>query len=283
MSTLLGEVVSWDLDKAETTYSAVQDCLRDAGLDPEAAKELRPRSAFSRACKDLKDERSIDKVRNEDGLVRFQFTKKTLAGSKIDFDYECVLSLDTDSGAISCDENPELEKTARELFAHAIQSRNAQDITRLVQKMFIEHADLMPISKKGVAYFVPEAHRAFTAKVADFLQRLGGKLTRFPVPTGTAEGNASVKEAVENSLSVLVDELNAAVEGWDESTRKSTMDKQIEKWKKISYKVEVYDTYLGSEQERLKDELAKAKQRLADKITQLKPDEKEAETTAQAA
>lgn len=172
-TVLLGEVVAWDMNPKNlpgglVTYHDMQQALRDAGLDPDAAKEMKPRAAFSRACKDLKKDRSIDKLKQAKGSssCSFQFTKKLVEDAKINFDYECQVHLDTDSGAITCPEQPALEAEATALFAHARQMRNAQDVTRLVQKLFTDNASLFPlVPNKGVAYFVPEVHREFTAKV----------------------------------------------------------------------------------------------------------------------
>ena len=283
-SALLGEVVSWDMKATEVNYAAVQDAvqdaLRDAGLDPDEARDMTPQSAFSRACRSMKEERTIDKLDVDKGVIRFQFTKKHLAGERLDFDYECTVRLDSSTGDIECHENTILEQHARELFAHAMQTRNANDVTLIIKRLFKENADLYAINKRGFAYFVPECHRPFTAKVDAFLLSLGGQLARFPVPKGTPEGNASVKDAVQHGLSGLLGELTAAVEGWDETTRPATMKKALERWEKIQFKADAYAEYLGSEQERLLESLAVAKQDLQRRILELKPEGSEGAETA---
>lgn len=280
---LLGEVVTWDLRSTDVSFAEVQAALLDAGLNPDDATELSPRSAFGRACKHLKEERTIDKLAYDKDAreYNFQFTRKTVEENRVEFDYECVVSVEAETGAVKCPERPDLEQKARELLQHALKTRNAQDVTRLVQKLFQNHADLYPINpRKGVAYFVPEVHREFTAKVDDFLKRLGGCLMRFPVPKGTPEGNASVKEAVQSGLATLLGELTEAVEGWDDTTRTSTMDKAVSKWEAIQYKTEAYAEYLGSEQEKLLERLKEAKEELVRRMTDLRPESKEEETAA---
>ena len=274
---LLGEVVTWDLCAAEISYDLVKQCLADAGLDESAAKELSPRNAFSRACRELKKDRSIDKLKFEHGMASFQFTKKAFSGSVINFDYECTVKLDCDSGKVECAESPELEAQATALIQHAMVTRNAQDVTNMIQRMFHHHADLYPINpRKGVAYFVPEKYRDFTAKVDTFLSKLGGNLARFPVPKGTEHGNASVRDAVQLGLSALLTELNDAVTGWDGTTRKTTIERAEERLNLILYKVDAYQEYLGAEQARLKAEVEEAKKALGDKIMALAPDEEPA-------
>lgn len=277
-SELLGEVISWDIQSTEVGFSAVQTALLSSGLEVDEAREIGPKAGFSRACKYLKEKRAIDKLANHGGIITFQFTRKENDSGRIDYDYECLITLDTDTGDVGCPENPVLAAQAKELLDHAMQTRTSQDITRIIQRMFAKHADLYAINKKGCAYFVPEQHRGFTEKVDAFLHAMGGALARFPVPKGTPQGNASVKEAVQSGLQSLLGELSAAVEGWDETTRKSTMDKAMERWQAIRHKVECYEEYLGAEQERLKEELSRAKEELARRITELKPDESEAES-----
>lgn len=265
---LLGEVVSWDMKSREVAYDEVVDALDAAGLDSSAAKELSNASAFGRACSHLKENRTIDKLSVENGVAQFQFTAKHLAGGLFSYSHECVVELELATGAITCPENPAIADHARELFAFAHRTRTTQDVTRLVQKMFAEHADLIPICpRKGVAYFVPERHRGFSAKVDQFLQALGGGLARFPVPKGTDEGNRSVRDAVQTSLNGVLTELDATVEGWDEKTRKSTMERAFAQWEKIAYKTEAYAEYLGTEQAMLRDKLEEAKAKLAEKIS----------------
>ncbi len=165
-SALLGEIVTWDIASTEVAYAEVQESLKAAGLDEAVAADMSIKSAFGRAAKHLKDQRSIDKLEYKGGIARFQLTKKAIKDLRLEFDYEATIELDCDSGSVTCTESPELAKEAELLLSHARQTRNAADITRMVQRLFTSHADLYPINpKKGVAYFVPDAHREFTAKV----------------------------------------------------------------------------------------------------------------------
>lgn len=275
MSTeLLGEVVSWDLQGSVLSLGQIQDALRDSGLDPNEASELTNRQAFGRACRELKQNRAIDKLQIGKGpIAKFQLTKKeTSSTGTIDFDYEAIIELNCDTGAISCPESSELEKQATELLAFAMQTRTTPDVTRIVQRLFKRHADLFPINRRGIAYFVPEAHREFTAKVDGFLERLDGQLSRFPVPRGTEQGNASVKDAVQGGLAAMIEELNQVVANWDDGTRKNTMEKQFEKYQAVAYKCDAYAIYLESAQDGLKAKLSEAKAELARKIAAAHPE-----------
>lgn len=263
---LLGHVVAWQFPSNQIGYDDVKAALESAGLDPEAAKELRPAAAFSRAAKGLKEQRRIDKVKTEKGITRFQLTGVANDGMEIEFTRETEIALATETGVITCD-NAAIEQQARDLFADALRTRTNNDCTRLVQELFKANADLFPlIPEKGVAYFVPVAHSAFLAKVKMFAESCGGNLYPFPVPTGTAAGNASVKDAVASGLRSMIDELNNAVESWDSTTRNSTTEKAIATWEKITYKTEAYAVYLDAERDKLTEALTVAKAALTAKI-----------------
>lgn len=272
-SSLHGEVVAWEVKAKETPFALVRDAAQKSGIPEELLKDLKPRSAFSRACKDLKKDRVIRKVKDEDEKIVFQFTQESLVGSKFEYVYEASLILDKDTGRVTADEYgaEELAKHAEELVAHAMKTRTAQDITGIVKKAFQNHADLFPIvPSKGVAYFVPEEHREFTNRMREFLKEIGGTLHGFPVPKGTEQGNQSVKQAVESGLTAMLEELEEAAKLWDpDKTRASTTEKSVERWQLINHKLEAYETYLGDAVQRMKAKARVTKQKLANRILEL--------------
>jgi len=268
---LLGEVVAWDLRQVSVAYVDVINALGRAKLDPDYAKALSARSAWTRAARDLKESRQIDRLEQVGNRLRFQFTHKSLSDvGVLDFTFEHHVELDLTTGQVSCATSPELESGAQALVDVAKGKRSAHDITRIVQQMFSEHADLFPVvPRKGVAYFVPTEHRAFTAKVEQFLQELGGTLSRFPVPRGTQEGTRSVRETVDDGLKTMVEDLNLAVDGWDIKTKTSTIKKAQKDWEKIALKTEAYANYLGSQQKGLTEKLAEARTRLRERMLEV--------------
>lgn len=266
---LLGEIVTWDVLDSETPFDKIKRALLDSGLSTDVLSDLQPKAAFLRACRTLKKDRAIDKVEQGPDSIRFQFTHKTIQEGRADYEYECLVLLDTKSGLAACPEDPSKEPEINNLITRAMGTRTSQDITRLVQGMFTKNADLYPINpRKGVAYFVPEKHRSFTAQVEDFLKRVGGAMSRFPVPKGTAEGNASVRDAVSSGLTSLIQELDQVVDTWDENTRKGTMEKMVEKYRIVEYKISAYSEYLNERQAELQKNLEARKQKLAEKIEQ---------------
>lgn len=269
---LLGEIVTWDLRATEVALQDLRHALAQAGLDPALATDLRASAAIRRAFRELKENRQIDQLERGKGYLIFQFTKKAFDGfeGRLTFDFECKLTLNTDTGRVSCPDSLQLETKAQELFDRAVGTRNASDVSRVIQRAFESAGDLFAINpKKGVAYFVPDRFRDFTGKVEQFLGYVGGKLWRFPVPSGTEAGNASVRDAVEAGLASMLSELESAATDWDEKTRASTMDKALEKWSVIKHKAQSYAEYLGVAQGRLAKELERVQGELRNRISEV--------------
>ena len=76
------------------------------------------------------------------------------------------LSLDTSSGDITCEQDPELASAVRPLYNAALHKRTRGDLRRLLQRMFDANAELYCTNSEcGGHYFVPAKHLAFIAKV----------------------------------------------------------------------------------------------------------------------
>jgi hypothetical protein len=125
------------------------------------------------------------------------------------------------------------------------------------------------VREQGGCYFVPAEHLAFVGKVQHLLSRVNGRLARFPVPAGTAEGDRSVKEAVADGLSALVAEHRAAVAAFGSDARDSTLARAAERIRRARFKVEAYAAYLADEKGRLGRELAAAADELRAKVERL--------------
>jgi hypothetical protein len=116
---------------------------------------------------------------------------------------------------------------------------------------------------------VPRVHAGFVDRVQVFLGSLNGKMNRFPVPSGTPEGDRSVKIAVSEGLAALIAEHAAAVDGFGEDTRPHTLERAAERIRLTRFKVESYAAYLMEERTRLEKDLATAASRLREKVERL--------------
>ena len=265
---LHGEVSSWACPGVSVTHPALVAALEAAGLDPAVARELAPRHAFSRACKRLSDQRIIRAVSEDAATVKFQFTAESREGDHYEYRLETTLTLDKQTGAVTC-ELPGLATVAQEELDRCIAARTGGDVTRVIQKLFERHADLFPIRPQGGCYFVAVRHAGFVGRVQDLLNRVGGRLLRFPVPTGTEEGDRSVTQAVADGLAAVVAEHRAAVAQFGGDTRGDTLERAAEKIRTTKFKLTAYAEYLAGEKERLDRAVADAEWELRAKVAEI--------------
>jgi hypothetical protein len=265
---LLGEVISWTCPGAAVRHADLVAALADAGLDTSAARELLPRHAFSRACKKLAKDRIIRPVAEDESTITFQFTAESRVGDKYEYTLETMLALEKATGKVKCD-LAGLATLAQEFVDAAIDARTGTDITRCVKRLFDRHADLFPVREKGSVYFVPQAHADFVARVQAFLSRVNGRLSRFPVPEGTPQGDRSVKDAVAAGISAMIADHRSAVEGFGADTRQDTLERAAERVKQVRHKLSAYAEYLADERLRLERELSAAAAELRAKVERL--------------
>jgi hypothetical protein len=248
---VLGDIVVFNVKGIKgVPFAQVCAALADNGLDPEAAKQVLPRNAFARAAKKMEKSKVIAKLKDEKDFLHFQFTReqKTDAGGKPIFvyDYETVLVLNKSSGVVRCDEagNDQLVADAQKLVNEAIGTRDGSQLSLIAQRLFNDHADLFPLRDSGGVYFVPAKFKGFESQVARFLAAVGATMRQVPVPMGTVEGNGAVKDSVTAGLQALVEEHEAAIKGFTNSTRDSTLERQARKISETRFKIEAYAEYL---------------------------------------
>ena len=263
---MLGEIITWKIQGVAISHADLLAGLMASDLDCDVAKELAPRNAFARACSKLDSERIIRKVAEDHATISFQFTREALEEGKFSYHFESLLFLNKHSGDITS-ENLELEQLAKEEFGRCLEARTANDVTRLVQRLFERHADLFSIRDQGGAYFVPELHHDFITKVERFVRSIGGCLQRFPIRAGSPQGDRAVQEAVAHGLQAIIDEHLQAVQKFGEDTRPDTLHRAEEKIRITKLKIEGYGLYLDKKRSDLEASLQQASELLRTRMS----------------
>lgn len=259
-----GEIVAWSV-RGSYPFSDVVKALVGAELNEKEARDIIPRNAFARSCKQLADERIIRKIDEDRWQMRFQFTKESLVGDQFEYAFETVLTLNKTTGDITCD-IPELVKKANKLMQSASEIRTAPDVTRIIQRLFTKNADLFLVRDQGGCYFVPRQHQVLIEKVQKFCDKLDVKLRRFPVATGTGSGDANVREAVLNGLQDMLKEHKEAIKAFDPDTTNHVFERAANKLKATRHKLQAYACFLGDEVKKLEDEVDVGEKELKEKI-----------------
>ena len=273
-----GEIITWSMGgQAGQPQTAVTEALQAAGLDASVCRTMLPRHIFKRAIKKLSDQRVIDVVRDGSRELIFQFTKKELAiitaakngeDAEVQFGKEDYLRLDKYNGTIE-GTVPALVERAKELYEDAKDKYTSADITRMVQRLADDNADLFPIREQGGVYFVPITKQAFLDKLETFLSKLGGYLTRIPVPAGTAKGDTSITNAVQSQFQGLVRDHKTAIAELTPNATKASLDSAAAKIKATKVKMEAYTHYLNQTKAQMVKELAACDKELQAKVKEL--------------
>lgn len=266
----LGCIVTWSSGPDGSTHkqSDVTAALTKAGLDPAISRELAPRNAFARAAKKLSDERVIDVFKQQGDEMVFQFTKMHLGEVEWEFNREAFMALNKITGTVTSD-NHDLAIVAQAELDSAMETRTTADITRIVQRLFEEHADLIPVRDAGGVYFVPQEHAEFTERVSIFLEALKGRIDCIPVPEGTPAGDKAIQNAVAGTMDKLIDDHMLAVKMFEPNTRKDTIERAADKIKTTRVKIEAYAHYLGERQKDLLGKIKDANQLLKEQVEKI--------------
>ena len=263
---MLGEIITWKIPRVAISHADLITGLMASDLDCDVVKEIAPRNAFARACSKLDNERIIRKVAEDHATISFQFTREALEDGKFNYHFESLLFLDKHSGNITS-ENLELEQLAKVEFGRCMELRTANDVTKIVQRLFERHADLFLIRDQGGVYFAPEVHQDFVVKVESFVRNIGGSLQRFPIPAGSPQGDLAVQEAVANGLQGIIDEHMEAVAKFGEDTRPDTLHRAEEKIRITKLKIEGYGLYLDKKRSDLEASLQDASELLRSRMS----------------
>jgi len=206
----LGTIVTWGAPPS-ITISNLRAALSSAGLDPNIAKDLLPRNAFSRAARELEEGRIIRKVTEEGDLIRFQFTREEADSTEIRYSKEAIVTLDKTTGIVTC-MDPVLQQSAQDELDRQMGHRKSADVTRLVQKVFDQHkGDLVPLRQNGGVYFVPDTHKALVEQVWHFLLGIGGTMSRFTINAGDAATSGSVADSLVEHFSGMITDLHQQI------------------------------------------------------------------------
>ena len=220
----LGWVVWWNIRNVELTRTTFIQMLEDCGLDGKYAREHNYRSAFTRAIRNMEEKRIIRKVREDDTVFVCQFTAENIVEDDgeehLEYDKEAIIRVDKEQYresksfrlALDC-EDDDIKEALITHFEREKVSYGSSDITRYLQKIFKDQADIISLREQGSVYFVPATFEEVLLKVRSLVQGLNGpsKLERMPVPD-VADSREMIKNAFTEEIDKIYDALDADVQ-----------------------------------------------------------------------
>lgn len=273
---IIGFLTFWNVREVSITREAFAAALVAAGLSPDYAKEHNARSSLIRALNTLKEQKLVRMTHEDKNYATFQFTAEIKIGSgedsRLNYHPEVIVIVDKEHYAMFKDEEttafrdsikkvdkPEggqaddaeaIKDQLTAAFGLEMNAYKSSDITRYIQKIFTDEADIVSLRQQGSIYFVPAAYGSIVASVRTLVNEIGGTHSEFssiPVPdvkdARKAVGDSFAEEVVEilAGMDKEVAEANAGskdiTEKWV-NHRKATIEK-------IKKRIDMYSEVLG--------------------------------------
>jgi hypothetical protein len=263
---LLGEIVSWNCSKVSISQTSLVEALKSADLSTHVTPELPFQTAFTRACKNLGQRHLIRKLEEDSEFLYFQFTREAREGEYFTYATEGKLTLSKETGKVACTA-AELGQAVQVELDKELPLRKGADVSKLLLKLLEHEAGLFPVRPQGGCYLVMKEHSAFLDSLESFVERVGGCLLRYPIPSGTRSGDQSVKLTIASALSALINEYSNSIDNFGSDTKPSTLEKAADHIRVARFKVESYSAYLEDERSKLDTMLAAASERLKEKVS----------------
>ena len=269
----VGEIVSWEVPAGfKIEAEVLRKAMSDAGLNSKMARDVCASNAFRRATHEMKENRVIRKVKDENGFLYFQFTSEHLKGGEYEYSKECVLRINKDSGVVS-GQNPGLVSLAQNLVDEKIRFRYKTDITNILKRLFRDHGDLFPICSNGGAYFVPQQHVGLCSQIQQMLQSIGAKLRQWEQADSPCN-SANAAEAIFDHIKEMVQEYSELIADMDISNDKS-IAKTTLKLSAVKMKMSFYQDTLCEYADDIDGLLLDATREFGDKLTGIQSDVKD--------
>lgn len=265
---IVGSVCWWNIRNVDLTKAQFIERLVACGLDEKYAKEHNYRSAFIRALRNLEEDRIIRKVSEDDNLLVYQFTAERLtSGSKaqpgeLRYEYETRVIINKDvyfrtksfAAAIVAEmgdfkANPEINRMVLELYEREKVRYRSSDVTRYVQRILADAADIVTLRDQGNIYFVPSRYQSVVERVSRLVNSLSPTVndSRFEwLPVPDAEGTrATVSRAVLDELDglirMLAEEIQRVDPGLSDAARLSWINSRLARVQRIRQRITNFD------------------------------------------
>lgn len=244
---ILGYICWWSIRNVDITQNEFIEILKECELNTKYAREHNYLSAFKRALKNMEQARIIRIVEENSQQIICQFTAENKVADKNDprfnYDPETVIYIDKNRYRDTKDFKQALvkgDKDIRDALAqYFLQEKvryNSNDITRYVQKILNDVADILSLRDQGCLYFIPSEYADIMQRVQRMVRKIQGGPGAFqsvPLPN-VGDSRAMVSNAVtgeiEQSIKKLDEDLDEILNSGKEVTEvwKATRIRRID-------------------------------------------------------
>lgn len=231
---ILGFVTYWTVNGIDITRDKLISIMKACNLNEKLARQHNYRCAVIRSLRDMEEARIIRLVHEDPARLLYQFTAENKIGevenARLEYDPETVVTIDKDMYrdtqdlAKSVSGRPDIVEKLLALFNEKKDKYGSSDITRLVQRIFNEKADIVALRPQGGVYFIPSNFADVVESVKQMLAQIGNStFESLPMPN-VESCRAAVKNAVQDEMNIdivkLEKELDSVKKGETEVTDK---------------------------------------------------------------
>lgn len=223
---IVGSVCWWNIHSADITKDQFVAILKEVGLPETYAREHNYRSAFIRALRNLEENRIIRKVSEDDAFIVYQFTAEDMEradGEKVahlKYRYETQVIVDKNKyyetrqfkdsivneiknpdGSSGYVADPAVTQKVVDLYEKERVRYRSGDITRYIQRILGEEADIVTLRDNGSVYFVPAQFQETIEKVQKLVSKIanvaGNSSFEFlPIPDAAGPRDTAARSVI---------------------------------------------------------------------------------------
>lgn len=256
---IVGYVCWWTVRQVDIVREQLIALLKQCGIDEKFARSHNYRAAFIRSLRELEENRIIRPVEEHSGAMVYQFTSETHVDEeevKLKYDPETLVTIDkgvyrkTQDISQAITGREDIRQKLVDLFEEKKDKYHSSDITRLIQRIFSEKADIVSLRDTGGVYYVPTEFESVLASVSQLVNSIGNSSFEFfPLPDVEACRNA-VASAVDNEMRVDLEKMEEEmklVEAGDKEVTERWRNHKIKTLEKIAKRIERYNEVLTEE------------------------------------
>lgn len=247
----------WTVRNVEIVREQLIGLLKQCGIDERFARSHNYRAAFIRSLRELEENRIIRPVEENSGVMVYQFTAETQVDEgevKLKYNPETLVTIDknvyrnTEDIAQAISGRDDIRQKLIELFEEKKDKYHSSDITRLIQRIFSERADIVSLRETGGVYYVPTEFEQVIQSVAGLVNQIGNSCFEFfPLPDVEACRKA-VANAVDSEMRVDLEKMEEEVklvENGDKEVTERWRTHKTKTLQKIAERIERYQEVLS--------------------------------------